>query len=143
MWRLLGENFPSARFRRQVPLRQYIADFATHSARLVIEIDGGQHDEPGDALRTKLIEREGYRVLRFWNNDVLGNPDGVLTVVDAALREQHPHLASPIKGEEWGGCIPTRAGRASPSPNPPLSRERAFAGAGRAGERTGAGRASA
>jgi len=100
MWRLLRENFPSARFRRQVPLRRYIADFASHRVRLVIEIDGGQHDEARDAARTKLIEREGYRVLRFWNNDVLGNPDGVLATVDTTLREQHPHLASPIKGEE-------------------------------------------
>jgi very-short-patch-repair endonuclease len=100
MWRLLRENFPSARFRRQLPLHRYIADFASHSAKLVIEIDGGQHDEAGDASRTKVIEREGYRVLRFWNNDVLGNPDGVLATVDTALHEQHPHLTSPIKGEE-------------------------------------------
>ena len=100
MWRLLRENFRTARFRHQVPLRHYIADFASHSAKLVIEIDGGQHDEAGDAFRTGVIESEGYRVLRFWNNDVLGNPDGVLAVVDAVLREQHPHLTSPIKGEE-------------------------------------------
>ena len=99
MWRLLRENFPRARFRRQVPLRQYIADFASHSAKLVIEIDGGQHDGPRDAARTNVIEREGYRVLRFWNNEVLGNPDGISAVIDAALHEQHPHLTSPIKGE--------------------------------------------
>jgi very-short-patch-repair endonuclease len=100
MWRLLRENFPRARFRRQVPLRQYIVDFASHRVRLVIEIDGGQHNEAVDSARTKLIEREGYRVLRFWNNDVLGNPNGVLAAVDTALHTQHPHLASPIKGEE-------------------------------------------
>jgi very-short-patch-repair endonuclease len=99
MWRLLRENFASERFRRQVPLRQYIADFASHSAKLVVEIDGGEHDEARDAVRTKVIEREGYQMLRFWNNDVLGNPSGVLAVIDAALREQHPHLTSPIKGE--------------------------------------------
>ncbi len=77
MWRLLREAFPEARFRRQVPLRSFIADVASHRARLVIECDGGQHSEEIDRRRSQLIEAEGYRVLRFWNNEVLGNPDGV------------------------------------------------------------------
>jgi very-short-patch-repair endonuclease len=100
MWRLLRESFPEARFRRQVPLRRFIADFASHRARLVIECDGGQHDEEVDAERTRLIEAENYRVLRFWNSDVLGNPEGVHSVIAEALLERHPHPASPIKGEE-------------------------------------------
>ena len=100
MLRLLRSAFPEARFRNQVPIRHYIVDFASHRARLVIECDGGQHSEQVDAARTALIEAEGYRVLRFWNNDVLGNPDGVHSVIAEALRELHPHPASPIKGEE-------------------------------------------
>jgi very-short-patch-repair endonuclease len=66
MWRLLRENFSEARFRRQVPLRHFIADFASHRHRLVIEVDGGQHNETTDATRTKVSEAEGYSVLRFW-----------------------------------------------------------------------------
>jgi very-short-patch-repair endonuclease len=100
MWRLLREAFPEARFRRQVPLRRYIVDFASHRARIVIECDGGQHNDDVDAERTRLIEAEGYRMLRFWNHDILGNRDGVYTVIAAAVRDRHPHPASPIKGEE-------------------------------------------
>ena len=100
MWRLLRESFPEARFRRQVPLRRFVVDFASHRARLVIECDGGQHNDAADAERTGLIEAEGYRLLRFWNNDVLGNADGVHTIIAEALLERHPHPASPIKGEE-------------------------------------------
>ncbi len=99
MWRLLREFFPEARFRRQVPLRRYVVDFASHRARLVIECDGGQHDEAADAERTKLIEAEGYRVIRFWNHDVLGNAEGVHSVIASALLERHPHPSLPIKGE--------------------------------------------
>jgi very-short-patch-repair endonuclease len=101
LWRLLRESFPEARFRRQVPIRSFIADFASHRARLVIEVDGGQHSPDSDDRRTKLIEAEGYRLIRFWNNDVLRNPDGVWTVIDRALPGGHPHPASPIKGEEF------------------------------------------
>jgi very-short-patch-repair endonuclease len=99
LWRLLRESFPEARFRRQVPIRSFIADFASHRARLIIEVDGGQHSLDKDARRTKLLEAEGYRVLRFWNNDVLQDPRGVWTRIDRALLERHPHPASPIKGE--------------------------------------------
>ena len=95
IWRLLRENFPEARFRRQVPIRSYYADFASHRAKLVIEVDGGQHTDAKDAKRTAQIEAEGYRVLRFWNNDVLGNPDGVWTKIDEALHDRHPHPNPP------------------------------------------------
>jgi very-short-patch-repair endonuclease len=99
MWRLLREGFPDARFRRQVPIRSFIADFASHRVRLVIEVDGGQHSEEKDSARTRLIETEGYHVLRFWNSDALCNPDGVWDVINHALLEGHPHPTSPIKGE--------------------------------------------
>ena len=97
---MLRESFADWHFRKQVPIRHYIADFASHRAKLVIEVDGGQHNEDVDAERSKVIEDEGYRVLRFWNNEVLGNPDGIWAAIDAALRERHPHPASPIEGEE-------------------------------------------
>jgi very-short-patch-repair endonuclease len=96
----LARAFPAARFRRQVPLRHYIVDFARHRARLVIECDGGQHNPEVDGPRTALIEAEGYRLLRFWNNDILANPEGVHSAIATALLESHPHPTSPIKGEE-------------------------------------------
>ena len=98
MWRLLREGFPDARFRRQVPLRSFITDFASHRVKLVIEVDGGQHSSEADAHRTELIEAEGYRLIRFWNNDVLGNPDGVWKAIDCVLRERHPHPTHPHQG---------------------------------------------
>lgn len=98
MWRLLREGFSGARFRRQVPIRSFIADFASHQVRLVIEVDGGQHCEEHDAKRTALIEAEGYRVLRFWNHDAIGNPDGVYSVIEGALLDRHPHPALPHQG---------------------------------------------
>ena len=98
VWRILREGFPDHHFRRQVPIRHYIADFTCHRAKLVIEVDGGQHDASVDAARTAIIEAEGYRVLRFWNNEVLGNPDGVWTVINAALHGRHPHPTLPHQG---------------------------------------------
>ena len=67
-------------FRRQVAIGPFIVDFASRRAKLVIELDGGQHDwqQVADQSRTRIIEAAGYRVLRFWNNDVLANLDGVL-----------------------------------------------------------------
>ncbi|MFD2183854.1 endonuclease domain-containing protein [Rhodoplanes azumiensis] len=79
----------SSHWRRQATIGPYFADFACHDARLVIEIDGGLHgleDQAGaESKRTAYLEAQGYRVLRFWNNEVLGNIDGVLTVIAEAL----------------------------------------------------------
>jgi very-short-patch-repair endonuclease len=98
MWRLLREAFPDWHFRRQVPIRCFIVDFASHRAKLVIEVDGGQHAAEADAPRSATIEEEGYRVIRFWNHEVLGNREGVWTMIDAALREHHPHPTLPHRG---------------------------------------------
>ena len=75
------------RFRRQVPLGPYIADFVCSEAKLIVELDGGQHQQhvAADHQRTRWLEREEYRVLRVWNNDVLGNMEGVLVAVLAEL----------------------------------------------------------
>ncbi len=87
MWRLLREAAPAARWRRQVPIRHFIVESASQRARLAVEVDGGQHSGAvgADAARTVVIEGEGYRVLRFWNNEVLGNPDGCAQVLLGAL----------------------------------------------------------
>jgi very-short-patch-repair endonuclease len=87
-------------FRRQVRLGHYIVDFACHQLRVAIEIDGGQHAEQvaRDARRTKFLESQGYRVLRFWNNEVLANIDGVLEVIHSAILAT-PTPTPPHKGE--------------------------------------------
>ena len=81
LWRYLRrEQLAGWKFRRQYPVAGFIADFICVPARLVIELDGGQHaDACGyDARRTRLIEAEGYRVVRFWNDDVLLHAEAVL-----------------------------------------------------------------
>lgn len=79
---LRASRFEGVKFTRQFPIGDFIADFACRSLRLAVELDGGQHsDSATDANRTRIIEAHGYRVIRFWNNEVLGNIDGVLTVI--------------------------------------------------------------
>ena len=73
------------KFRFQSTVEPFIADFRCVEAMLIVELDGGQHNEAADAGRTAFLEREGYRVLRFWNNDVLTNLDGVIELLRAAL----------------------------------------------------------
>lgn len=87
MWRLIRAHFGAWRFRRQVPLAHAICDFASHRARLVIEIDGGQHGGMADVRRDAMIAGEGYRVVRFWNNEVLGNIEGVAQKLAEVLEE--------------------------------------------------------
>ncbi len=83
LWNALrGRRVADAKFVRQHPVGNFIADFVCRSLRLAIELDGGQHsDNPADAARTTVIEAHGYRVLRFWNNEVQKNLDGVLAVI--------------------------------------------------------------
>ena len=98
LWsRLRNRQLDNLKFRRQVPIGPYVADFACMAARLVIEVDGSHHgEEPNQARdegRTRWLDSEGYRVVRFWNNDITQNPAGVLDVIYAALygsREAEP-----------------------------------------------------
>jgi very-short-patch-repair endonuclease len=87
LWRLLRQRqIRGLRFRRQVPIDHYIVDFACLEARLVIEVDGGQHFESeADKRRDAYLHSQGFRVLRLWNNDVLLNPDGVHRVITDTL----------------------------------------------------------
>lgn len=82
------------KFSRQMPIAGFICDFLCRSAQLVIELDGGQHAEQieQDDVRTRRIEAEGYRVLRFWNNEVNENLDGVLIrISEAPARSSEAH----------------------------------------------------
>ena len=79
------------KFKSQHTLGPFVADFCCWERRLVVEIDGGQHTEESDRARTEWLERKGYRVIRFWNNDVLTNLDGVLqTILEALSSNPHP-----------------------------------------------------
>ena len=86
LWQALRlKQIIGIRFRRQAPLGKYIVDFVSHEHKLIIELDGGQHNDhiqiKYDAQRTKWLETQGYRVQRFWNNDVLLHLDAVLDII--------------------------------------------------------------
>ena len=100
LWRhLSNRQIAGVRFNRQVPIGPYICDFVARTPKLVIELDGGQHalSTDFDARRTAYLERQGYRVLRFWNNDVIENVDGVVTVIESELRDM-PSPTPPASG---------------------------------------------
>ena len=122
LWRVLrAHRFRGFGFRRQAPLGRYVVDFVCHARRLVIEVDGGQHSgSTSDAVRDEWLEAEGYRVLRFWNNEVLGNLEGVLDKIGREIAAAPPPQPSPTRGE--GACstrgdgvgVPGAAGVPSP-----------------------------
>ena len=86
---LRNRQTEGVKFKRQIPLGKYIADFISYERKLIIEIDGGQHNDEKqkqkDEERTKWFKMRGYTVLRFWNNDVLTNIEGVLEVIHLTL----------------------------------------------------------
>jgi very-short-patch-repair endonuclease len=84
-WHLRSSQLEGAKFVRQEPIGPHIADFACRSARIAVELDGGQHSDLADASRTQVIEAFGYRIIRFRNNDVLQNTDGVLEAIRQEL----------------------------------------------------------
>jgi len=125
MWTLLrGRQLDDYKFRRRFPIGRYVADFACFAERLVIEVDGGLHaDNPEDAKRTRFIEAQGFRVIRFWNTDVLANPEGVLTTILEALERRLPRLPSPSRRPSTraqdGGPLPVPKGEGFVFVTPP------------------------
>ena len=104
LWSELRDHrLNGAGFRRQVPIQNFVADFTCHAAKLVIELDGGQHfsdqAEPADDARSAAIEAQGFKVLRFSNHDVMTNRAGVLETIAAAVAERAPTLTLPPKRE--------------------------------------------
>ena len=110
LWSMLRDRrMPLFKFRRQLVIDPYIVDFACLERRFIIEVDGGQHAESEyDACRDQFLTREGFSVLRFWNNDVLTNPAGVFDAIRTALTTPHPPKPvawappSPARGEGQG-----------------------------------------
>jgi very-short-patch-repair endonuclease len=90
---LRDRRFAAFKFRRQVPVGPFIADFVCYNARVIVEVDGGQHSaSQSDQRRDRWLVANDFQVLRFWNNDVLRNLDGVLTSLLVTLHDR-------IKGE--------------------------------------------
>ena len=110
LWTMLRDRrMPSVKFRRQHVIDPYIVDFACVERSFIVEADGSQHaDSMSDPRRDAYLSRLGFRILRFWNNDVLENPSGVFEMIYAELHTPHPPTAlqwvppSPLKGEGLG-----------------------------------------
>ena len=101
LWRhLRSRQMTDFKFRRQQVIEPYIVDFVCLERRLVVEIDGGQHAErqKEDARRTAFLESAGFHVIRFWNNEVLANLDGVMSAIQGALNTP-PHPGPLPQGE--------------------------------------------
>ena len=99
LWRRLRDRQVfGVKFRRQYPIGSYIVDFCCPTLRLIVELDGGQHAEQSaaDQARTCFLETRGYRVLRFWNNQVMTQLDGVLEEISKWCVDPHPSLS--LKG---------------------------------------------
>jgi very-short-patch-repair endonuclease len=98
LWFLLRDRrLGSIKFRRQAPFGRYILDFVCFERRLVVEVDGGQHAESkADKIRDAHLQSHGFRVARYWNTDVLKNPDGVLTDLLAQLDASRPLTHSSV-----------------------------------------------
>jgi very-short-patch-repair endonuclease len=102
---LSNRHIEGAKFRRSQQIGNYIVDFVCFEKKLVIEIDGGQHNESlnkrRDEERTRVLTDKHYNVIRYWDNDVLQNTDGVLENIRQTIAQRsHPHLTSPVEGEE-------------------------------------------
>ncbi|MGH9427633.1 MAG: endonuclease domain-containing protein [Terriglobia bacterium] len=103
LWqKLRNRGLIQYKFRRQVPVGPYIVDFICLSARLIVEIDGGQHavQEDYDKARDDFLRGNGYHVLRFWNNQVLENLEEVLESLTLTLSQRERELAGPCIEEK-------------------------------------------
>ncbi len=151
LWARLGaKRLAGVKFRRQQPIGPYIADFVCFEHGLIVELDGGHHQSSEqlahDKKRTAWLESQGFRVLRFWDNEVLSNTEGVLEKLYEAVRGsstlslplpsrergQEQGSSSPIEGEGTSGRSDNRPRRqASVSSGPPSPRGRELEGGGR------------
>jgi very-short-patch-repair endonuclease len=130
-WQLRQLPLANSHFRRQAAIGPYFADFASHKCRVVIEVDGGGHAEARqmatDKRRTAYLASRGYRVLRFWNNEVLKEIEGVMTLIYDAV---HRHEPPPTPDVDQKKTPPT------PDPSPPRA---ARVGGGEPRERSAGG----
>ena len=95
---LRSRRMTGAKFRRQHPIGPYIVDFVCFESRLIVELDGGQHQEQarGDHRRDELLRAQGFLVLRFWDNDVLLRTEAVLEAIWTAIQDRRPSPPAPL-----------------------------------------------
>jgi very-short-patch-repair endonuclease len=107
-YHLRAHRFLGVKFKRQKPVGPYVVDFVCPTLKVVVEVDGGQHSEKAeyDRLRDAHLRKRGYTVLRFWNNEVMENLEGVLERVAAAIMHNAPSPPSPLP-QAGEGCIET------------------------------------
>ena len=107
LWRIIRNSKTGVKFRWQFPIdNKYIADFVCLEKRLIIEIDGGQHNDPfSDVQRTFYLEKQNFRVIRFWNNEIDDNPEGCYKFLINELSNP-----SPLAGEGAGNTEGVKAG---------------------------------
>jgi very-short-patch-repair endonuclease len=126
LWhRLRSRSLYGMKFVRQEPIGPYIVDFVCRKHRLIIEVDWGQHSENvRDVIRDRWLLEHNYRVLRFWNNDVIQNIDGVLETIASALPHDGPAPSPPFGGEGCGegGAPHAQTRQAQTRGTPPSSR---------------------
>jgi len=102
LWRhLRARQLDGLKFRRQEPIGKYIVDFVCFERRVIVEVDGGGHatEKGKDSKRDGWFRERGFKVLRFWNTDVIGNTDAVIAAIGESCAN-HPPPAPPIKGGE-------------------------------------------
>jgi len=109
LWHWLrNRQIDGVKFRREVTIGPYVVDFLAATPRLVVEIDGGQHalQQTYDRVRTAWLEGQGYRVIRFWSNEVLANTEGVIEAISRVLNQlpPHPDPLPPFEGRGDKGC---------------------------------------
>ncbi len=104
LWaKLSARQVAGVRFNRQFPVGPFICDFVSRGAKLIVEVDGGQHADriAADERRTAYLQSKGYRVIRFWNNDVLENIDGIIQMIERALSDSpSPNPSREREGDE-------------------------------------------
>ncbi len=119
LWRALRLKLPGNKWRRQMPIGPYFADFACFAEKLIVELDGGQHavSVDYDERRRRFIEQRGYRVLRFWNRDALNNMNGVLEMIAQSLSLGRGKEQRQLREREVGSSSPSQP-PAGPLPLP-------------------------
>ena len=123
LWRSLKElPVDGTHFRRQAPIGPYVVDFFCPAARLIIEIDGGHHNEDENAARDRerqlWLEQEGYRVVRFWNSEITGDLTAVLERIYVEVHGSREAAVKPMKHQRRGESVtPPRPLRGRPSPS--------------------------
>ncbi len=112
LWRYLrAHRLDGQKFRRQQPIGAYVVDFVHFGARLIVEADGGQHNEcVNDQTRDAWLQEQGFTVLRFWNDDVLKNTDAVLEMIWRAVADACPLSPTPLPQGERGSSGSSTSG---------------------------------